>query len=70
MKAWKYPFALATKRSLVRAVFLLVVGGVGRDKTVADGRVGIHDKAWEMFSKKFGSESQKGDGAVAWQRDL
>ena len=29
--------------------FLMVVGGVGRDKIVVDGGPGVNDKVWAIF---------------------
>lgn len=62
MEASKFPLALATKRSLVKA------GGMGRDHTAVDGAVSVNEKVCKMFQKKFSCKGQETDGTVVWQK--
>ena len=41
--------SLSNQKITGESGFLVVVGGVGRDKTVVGGEVGVNDKLWEML---------------------
>lgn len=51
IEGFKASISVSNKEIIGQSSFLMVVGGVGRDKIVVDGAVSVNEKVWEMFLK-------------------